>query len=349
MRRTVLPGHFGIGEALSHHVRGDMLEAKAIMLKFAKVEAEHLFVQIAEQVELFNANVGALQSALEQAPEVLKAVSVHATVNVAFRVVNDLVLEPLVLEQVVGIQRIGVDGAMGFDVTANLGIQYRLAAIGDDGSANLSAALQHAHDGSLILAASFSNAATALVRVHEASGTTDESLVHFDFLAMAADLRQVLFVHGEANPMQHEPSALLGDAKSAGHFVGANAILAVSHHPDSHKPLVESDGGILKDGSDFHGELPLGVLLLALPDSASRDKANILAPAIGAGDAIGPAALHHEREAVVGVGEVLDGLLKSLGLVHGVPHKQKYAKNDLLSQVYYRPYTRSPRKSFVSP
>src|SRR5882724_11022250 len=93
MRRTHLASHFGIREALSEKVRSNVLEAKSIMLKRPEVVAEYLFVEIAEQVKRLYAHVGSFQSALEQAPEILKPVSVNLSVNVAFCVVNNFVFE----------------------------------------------------------------------------------------------------------------------------------------------------------------------------------------------------------------------------------------------------------------
>jgi len=95
-RRTDLASHFGIGEALAEYVRGDVFEAQPVMLKSAVVVAKHLFVEVTEEMELFDANVGSLESALEQAPEVFESVGVNATVNVPFRMVNDFVPETLV-------------------------------------------------------------------------------------------------------------------------------------------------------------------------------------------------------------------------------------------------------------
>jgi hypothetical protein len=54
-------------------------------LRGAVIVPEHLLIYISEQMERFDRNVCALESALEQAPEVLHAVCMNLAVNVALR------------------------------------------------------------------------------------------------------------------------------------------------------------------------------------------------------------------------------------------------------------------------
>lgn len=312
-----------------------MLEAKSIVSEFPQVVAENLFVQIPEEMELFDADVSAFQLALEKAPEVFESVGVNLSVNVPFRMVHDLMLEVLMLEHIVGVESVSVDRAVCFDVTANLGIKNGFAAIWNDRCANFSTAFQHSHDWSLVFGASFRDAATALLRVHESCSATDEGLVYFNLFAASTNLPQWFLVHRKPNSVKHEPRRLLSDAQSASNFIGTDSVLAIRKHPHSNQPLVERNRGIFHDGSDLHGELPLGVFLFALPHPASGDESHVSPATSRAGNAIGPATRHHELDAVVRVGEMLDGLLESFGLAHGVPHYQKYARNALLSQVYY--------------
>src|SRR5437899_2720280 len=100
-----------------------MLESSSIIRQFPQVVPEHLFVQIPEQVKLFYAHISSLEPSLEQAPEVFEPVGVNLTVNVLFGMVNDLVLESLFSESLIGHERIGIDRAPRFDVSANLGLQ----------------------------------------------------------------------------------------------------------------------------------------------------------------------------------------------------------------------------------
>jgi hypothetical protein len=57
----------------------------------AHVVGEHSFVQVAEEMERLNAHVCAMQTPLEQAPEVLNAIRADPTVDVLDGVVDGLV------------------------------------------------------------------------------------------------------------------------------------------------------------------------------------------------------------------------------------------------------------------
>ena len=57
------------------------------------VEPERLFVQIPEQVERLDADVGALQPTLQERPEVFQPVRVDRAVDVGFGVVDEVVAE----------------------------------------------------------------------------------------------------------------------------------------------------------------------------------------------------------------------------------------------------------------
>lgn len=89
------------------------------MGQFPEVVPKHLFIQIAEQVEWLDRNVGALESSLEKRPEVFHAVCVNLSVNVLLGVVNGLVDEILV-QSPIGKKCIGVDRAASIDVFPNL-------------------------------------------------------------------------------------------------------------------------------------------------------------------------------------------------------------------------------------
>jgi hypothetical protein len=316
MRRTHLAGYFGVGEALSEKVISNVLETKSIMLKRTEVVAKNLFVEIPEQVEGFDRNVCALQSALEQTPEILQTVSVNLSVNVALRMVDNFVPE-IFLESHVGHERIGVDRAACFDMSGDVGLQSVLFAIGNDHSADFAAAFQHAEYSSLVFGASFSNPATVFLAVHVSGSAADEGFVYLDFAIVATEFEDGAILHCKPNAVKHEPCGFLSDAEGAANFVGTDSILAVSQHPKCDEPFVEGDWGVLKDSSDLRAELFPGVLCFAFPHSPSRDKANVFTSASWALDTIGPAALDHEVEAVVGVGEVDDGLLQGFWLSHG--------------------------------
>src|SRR5579871_1110240 len=316
----------------------------------AVVVAEHLFVEVAEQVELFNRNISALELALQKTPEVFESVGVNLSVNVPLRMVNDLVLEPMILESHVGHERIGIDGAACFDVSADVGLECVLFAIANDRSANLSTTFEHAHDGHLVFSASLGNPALTLGSVHESRSTANESFVYFHFATSSTHWNGVLGLHGESDSVEHEPCGLLSDSQSAANFIAADSVLAVRYEPNSDKPLVERQSGILEDSSNLHAELLASVLVLALPEATGSEKANVLRATSRALNTVRPAALNHKGEAVVRIGEVLDGGLQSLWLVHGVSHWSKYPRNALLSQRLCKPpSSTSPILTTASP
>ena len=76
-------------------MRSNVLKSLAVSDRaisvLAHVVAKCLFIQIAKQREWFDTHVGSLDSALEQAPEVFKVVSVDVSVHVGDGMVNDLV------------------------------------------------------------------------------------------------------------------------------------------------------------------------------------------------------------------------------------------------------------------
>ena len=87
-----MPGDFGVGEPAAGDRAEDGLESPVVGV-VALVEREHPLVQVAEQVERLDADVGAVQAALEQAQKFSIAVRVDVPVHVAFGVVDGLVGE----------------------------------------------------------------------------------------------------------------------------------------------------------------------------------------------------------------------------------------------------------------
>lgn len=73
--------------------------------QFPFVVAKRLFVQVVEQMEGLNAHVGSVDTALQEAPEILAIVRVNVAINVCFGVVNYLMGE-LTRQSVVRLQSI---------------------------------------------------------------------------------------------------------------------------------------------------------------------------------------------------------------------------------------------------
>src|SRR5437660_5162327 len=128
----------------------------------AIVVAKYLLVQVAEEMERFYVNVGALQTALEKAPEVFQTVCMDLPINVALGMVNRLV-HVIAIQTDIGHKRIGINRALCLDVCANVGLQVSLLAGRNDIGVNLPAALQDAHDGRFALHATVNNLLTALI------------------------------------------------------------------------------------------------------------------------------------------------------------------------------------------
>jgi hypothetical protein len=124
--------------------------------------------------------------------------------------------------------------------------------------------------------------------------------------------------------VKHEPCGFLSDTDCTVNLVRGNAILTVGNHPRCSEPFVESDGTVLKYGSNLDAELLFGVFGLAFPDAASWNEFNVLTATGWTGDTIGPTLRHKMVQAVVGIDVKDDCFLQGLRLFHSktrVPEK----------------------------
>jgi hypothetical protein len=106
-----------VGQPLAHDGARDVGKSPTVVF-LPMVEAKALLVQIAVHVERVNADVGAFDGALEQAPERLQAIGVNQPNSISLSMVNDLMVVGL-LESDVGRQRVGVENGTFLDVGAN--------------------------------------------------------------------------------------------------------------------------------------------------------------------------------------------------------------------------------------
>src|SRR5437660_8292466 len=120
---------------------------------FTIVVAEGLLVQVAEQVKWFHAHIGAADPALEQAPEVLKAVGMHAAIYIFRSVVNHL-MRVIASKPVIGKQRVSVQRGSSFHVLFHFALQNLLTTATYDHGANFTAALKNAHNCGFVFPAS---------------------------------------------------------------------------------------------------------------------------------------------------------------------------------------------------
>lgn len=79
LKSATLPAQSGL------HRQADCL----IVFRSAVVVAEHLFRHVCVMVEWLNADVGSIQAALQQTPEILNSIRVDVRPNVGFGVVDD--------------------------------------------------------------------------------------------------------------------------------------------------------------------------------------------------------------------------------------------------------------------
>ncbi len=272
-----------------------------------------------------HADVGALEAALEEGPEVLHAVRVDVVADVLDGVVHELVLVVLGQAAVAAVG-VRVEGRAGRNVLADLGVKDGLRGGVDDSGADLAAlvlgaALQDAHDDRLAGAARALDLLLALVRVHVLRQPADVGLVGLDLAVdlHALRLEQRAGLHGEADAVEHEPRRLLRDPDGAVDLVGGHAVLAVGDHPDRDEPLVQAERAVLEDRPDLGGELAAGVDRLALPHPAGLDEAHVRGAARRAAHTLGPAKADHRGQRHVGVREVADGVREGEGFVaHGL-------------------------------
>src|ERR1039458_8897941 len=84
--------------------------------------------------------------------------------------------------------------------------------------------------------------------VHVLQFSADESFVNFDFALRASEFgSHCPSLNNQSQPMQHEPSGLLRNAKITVNLVRGNPILAVNQHPEGRQPLLQGDRRILED------------------------------------------------------------------------------------------------------
>jgi hypothetical protein len=171
--------------------------------------------------------------------------------------------------------------------------------------------------------------------MHIAGKAANEGFIDFNF---PAQLPAVIILQGKPDAMHHEPCCFLSDSKIASNFITANSILAITQHPHSGKPFIKADGGILENGSNLDGELPLSMMAGALPHATGWIELYPLRPASGADHAFGPALCHEIIKAIVWAREVDYRFLKGFWFAHDfVPHKQNHSKFQWMSQVNYCP------------
>lgn len=259
-------------------------------------------------------NVSSVNRPLEQAPKILKPVRVTSARDVGGRVVDHFVNVVLSQRVVAGV-RVGVNHRALFDVVGDLSGERRALAIGDDGGADLAATLfrtpiENAVNDVLASHATRHDLPLAAAGVHVGRLATDIAFVAFD---LPSELVERFPLHGQSDPVEHEPSGLLRDAKGAGKFATADTVLGIGDAPDRHKPLVQTQRRVFKNGSYLRAELFTAFLVPALEHAAAGDDADVFPAALRALDAsVGPLETSHVRMANIKISVADDGFRQSL-------------------------------------
>jgi len=151
-RRRWSGGQLTVAQTFAGDFTSKPLESIAVA-GLAGVEPEGFFVQVAEEVERLDANVGPLDGTLEQRPEILDAGGVDHPVHVLLGVVDNTVDE-VAVKVVVRDEIIGHNLSAFGDVPTNVARQGAAPAVVDHGSADGAVAvwpvpIQQAHDSDL--------------------------------------------------------------------------------------------------------------------------------------------------------------------------------------------------------
>ncbi|HWW97806.1 MAG TPA: hypothetical protein VNY74_08910 [Edaphobacter sp.] len=116
-------------------------------------------------------------------------------------------------------------------------------------------------------------------------------------------------------------------------FIGRDAISAIGEHPQSAKPLVQTERGVFEDSSDFEGELLLAIP--AIPELSSWHKVVVVGLAAWTRHlTVWPAKVLRILKAAVGIAEENDGFLQCVRRFHTSNSKE----NSTVCQVYYVQY-----------
>src|SRR6266481_819391 len=288
-----------------------------------------------------HANISARNAALEQAPEVFQPVRVDAAANVFHGMIHDFV-SVLRCQSLIRKQEIAVQCRASLHVLFHFCLNGFLFAVRDDGSTHFAvsafaavSALQNANDGGFIARTAASDAALFHINVHVPRFAADESFVRF---ALATEFAaEEIILHCKANPMQHEPSRLLGNPNVTSNLITADSIFAIGDQPSCREPFVQTDSGVFHDSSNLNGEFSFCMMLSASPSASFWIKLCIIQSATWAyGDPIFPAPDSKVINAVIRIREVNNGFLQAFRFGHGFDlHEQNYSLKRQSSQVYY--------------
>jgi len=293
-----------VHQPLADDLRDRKVESIPVSHVSPIVIPERLLVDVPKQVKWLDGNVGTLETPFQETPEVLKAVSVNLSVNICLSMVDDLVRE-LLIQTPIGDQFVSVDIRSLADVLLNDGLKGLYRPVLNYGRSNFAAALEHSHHDGL-----FERVVFPLGSVHVAGLTANEGLVYFDVTGQFAASFALMRL---SDPVEHEPRGLLTDSERPVKLPGRDTILGVGEEPHSREPFVQRERRVFKDGSGLDRELTFGVMATALPALMLRHETDTLTSTGRADNAFRPALRCEVVQAVVRIGVIDDGFLKSGG------------------------------------
>lgn len=278
--------------------------------ELARVESKYLFIDVPEQVERLDTDVRSVQSALQQAPEVFHAVRMDLSLDIGFRVIDNLV-RVILAQSKVGNHFVRVQMGTRFNVLMNGRDHAQILRVLDHASTDFAATLQHALNCRLAdraAAFAFHQAALAAL-VHIASLSADVALVYLD---LPRELAKRPVLHRQPNSLQHEPRRLLSNAQIPVKLVRTDTVFAANQHPCCRKPLLKRNRRVLKNRSGLQRKRRSRMIGVALPNPPLFQPRNVFRSAGRAGYlAVWPAQLRHEATAVLEVGEVQNRIPQS--------------------------------------
>jgi hypothetical protein len=305
-----------IGQATASDAGQDFREAATITLAMlALVVSKGLLVQVAEQMEGFDTDVGSLQSPLQQRPEVLNAISMYVTFNILFGMIDELV-NIIFLKAGIGCQFVSEHFGTRFNIRAHFFMQRAALAIRDVLHAHFAGfAIQQTHYQLFARPARARDFFSLLGLVHIAGEAANHGFVGFD-RTISAELLKSSALHSEPNPMQHEPRCFLTNLQIARDFARANPVLAVADQPDSRQPLGQRQRRILEDSSNLNRELSPVVFLATFPAALIGKKVDLIASACRTfHNTIRPTARNHISDTAVLLREIADRVRQVVGNV----------------------------------
>ena len=197
----------------------------------------------------FDVHIGSPNRALEQTPEVLKAINVDVAFSVRNGMVNNL-MHVFIGQSVVAAKFVGDYLRAFFNVCANRGVKIARANSLHNFAANARRfidcfTLRKSKNSSF---SDHARLTSPFALVHESSLCTDVSFVGLNAARKLLD-RTILQCKPDA--VTQEPCAFLRDSKRAMQLVRTDSVFGACNQPHCAKPFVNSNGAIFHDRANL--------------------------------------------------------------------------------------------------